>query len=721
VDLEKFLTYTVIGLSLSAIYAVIGSGLVLTYTTTGIFNFAHGAIGMVAAFAYWQMRFEWGWSAPVSVFLVLCVLAPLFGVLLETVVMRGLQDTSEATKLVVSISLLVALIALANWIWEPDVSRPMAKFFGGERLFDVANTTITKHDAITIGVAIAVAIGLRFLLYVTRIGVAMRAAVDDRPLSTLNGARPDQVSMFAWALGCMLAALGGILIAPGAGLEAGLLSLVIVNAYAAAIFGRLRSLPLTFLGAVVIGCAEGYLLGYTPASSYLTGLRLAAPAIILLLVLLALPNPRLRGRVRSREYFPMPSWSGALAFAGLVTAFGLVLATTLSKPDAAVYGKIFPVAIIALSLVPLAGYAGQISLCQLSFAGVGAVAMAHLGTGGSAASMRGLVTAVVLSAIVGALVALPALRLSGIYLALGTAAFAVALDRWVWNLPDFEVFGRFTVSLFETGSASVEPVQLLGYSFDTPARNLMLVSTTFALLSLLVVAIRRSQFGRRLLAMKGSEAACATLGLNLLGTKVAVFAVSAGMAGLGGALIAAQAGSIQAQQFSFVNGLPIFMLAVIGGIGAVGGAYFAGVSLEGMLALIAKLGGFFSNLAGVLPGLAGIGLGRNPNGAVHDMREGFMPAWQNKRLFALILGGFAVVYALRLADVLTNWPFVVASLAWVVGMLLVGAARGREARPERVEGIPLEWFGVDAPWSHEEIEEVERELGVHGVEMHGAA
>ncbi len=145
----------------------------------------------------------------------------------------------------------------------------------------------------------------------------------------------------------------------------------------------------------------------------------------------------------------MPSVRGGLTFAVAMVALGVVLATTLSTPDQFVYGKIFSIGIVALSLVPLVGFAGQISLCQLSFAGIGAVVMAHLGASGDPLA---LLWAVLIAAAVGAVVALPALRLSGIYLALGTASFAVVLDRWVWNLPKFEVFGWFQVNLFAQGS-----------------------------------------------------------------------------------------------------------------------------------------------------------------------------------------------------------------------------------------------------------------------------
>jgi branched-subunit amino acid ABC-type transport system permease component len=721
---DKFLTFTIVGLTIAAIYAVIASGLVLTYTTTGIFNFAHGAAGMLFAFTYWQLRFAWNWPAPIALFVVLVILAPLFGVLLEAVIMRGLQNTTETVKLVVSISLLLFMIGLAQLIWKPGVSRPMANFFATRAPIDLGATTITIHQAITIGIAIAVAIILRIVLTRPRIGIAMRAAVDDRPLAALNGARPDRVSMLAWAMGTSLAALGGILIAPGIALDAASLSLLIVSAYAAAIFGRLRSLPLTFLGAIVVGCSEGYLSGYLPQNQYLSGLRLAIPAIILFAVLLAIPNPRLRGRMtRSREFFPTPTIKGALGFAAAVAAIGVVLSTTLSDPDLITYGRVFSIGIVALSLVPLVGYAGQISLCQLSFAGIGAVVMAHLGAGGDPLA---LVWAVLIAAAVGCLVALPALRLSGIYLALGTAAFAVILDRWVFTLPSFEVFGLFEVNLFRNGSVAVDPLDLFGERFDDPASQMVLVAVAFALVALLVIAIRRGRLGRRLLAMKDSEAACATLGMNLLGTKLTVFAISAGIAGFGGALYSMQLSSITPSNFELVGSLQIFALTVVGGIGAVGGALFGAASLLVVLPLLVTLIPATSRWVVLLPGGAGIALGRNPNGAVHDMREGFAPLLKAPRVMAAMWVALAGLYALRLADVFDNWPYVLLSIAVVsIAGIAAGLARPRaveEAAGEtqaEIDDVPLEWRGIDRPWTSADLHELDREVGLSEAELHG--
>ncbi len=579
----------------------------------------------------------------------------------------------------------------------------------------IGPTTITWHQVITIAVAIGVAVGLRFLLYATRIGIAMRASVDDQSLATLNGARPHRVSTCAWAAGSSLAALGGILIAPLVPLEAGTLSLLIISAYAAAIFGRLRSFPLVFLGAIVVGCTEAYLSGYLPQNQYLPGLRLASPAILLFIVLLLLPNPRLPGRTRTREFFPMPSRGGALGFAAAVILAGIVLATTLSQPDLVTYGRIFSIGIVALSLVPLVGFAGQISLCQLSFAGIGAIVMAHLGTNGNPLA---LVYAVVITAAIGAVIALPALRLSGIYLALGTAAFAIALDRWIFTLPKFSVFGWFDIDLFQQGSVSVDPLRLFGFTFDTPASQMVLLSSVFALLSLFVVAIRRGRFGRRLLAMKDSEAACATLGLNLLGTKVTVFALSAGMAGLGGALLGIQFSSVSPQNFDVVTGLPIFALAVVGGIGAAGGALFGAASLAGLLPLLAALLPSVAEYLVLLPGLAGIGLGRNPNGAVHDLREGFMPIARSRVVLVATVGVLVGLYAIRMLDVIDNWTYALLTLVTPLVAVAGAMALRRElAAPE----VPLEWRGVTEPWTADDVRELDRVLGLTEVELHGAA
>ena len=219
--MQQFLQFTVVGLVTAAIYAVLASGLVVTYTTSGIFNFAHGAVAMMAAFSYWQLSVKWGLPVPLSVALILLVLAPVFGLFLDVVIMRGLEGTSEVIKTVVTVGVLFALIALAQIIWGPNVNRIVEPFFGAKSKFEIFGVSVLYHQLIVIGVAIAVAFGLRLLLFGTRTGVAMRAVVSNRSLVRLNGGRPSRSSATSWALGSSLAALSGIFIAYSVGSLAG--------------------------------------------------------------------------------------------------------------------------------------------------------------------------------------------------------------------------------------------------------------------------------------------------------------------------------------------------------------------------------------------------------------------------------------------------------------------------------------------------------------------
>ena len=153
--MDKFLTFTIGGLATAAIYAISASGLVVTYTTSGIFNFAHGAFSMLAAFMYWQVHVAWGVPVLPAVILVVFVFGPLFGAVVERGIMRGIEGTSDVVKIVVTISLMVALIGIANVIWNPNVGRPVQPFFSG--VVEVLGVPVSYHRLLTLGVAVVVA------------------------------------------------------------------------------------------------------------------------------------------------------------------------------------------------------------------------------------------------------------------------------------------------------------------------------------------------------------------------------------------------------------------------------------------------------------------------------------------------------------------------------------------------------------------------------------
>src|SRR5690242_11944173 len=172
--MTAFLSAVVIGLVIGCGYAIAASGLVVTYTTSGIFNFAHGAIGMVMAFLYWQLRVHMHWPAPLALIVVLFIAAPLFGALIERVLMRNVRGSDTGVALMVTLGLLLALIGVAFWRWKQTEPRAIPEFFAGHSV-RIFNVNVSWHELISIAVAGLVALFLRFLLYRTRIGVGMRA------------------------------------------------------------------------------------------------------------------------------------------------------------------------------------------------------------------------------------------------------------------------------------------------------------------------------------------------------------------------------------------------------------------------------------------------------------------------------------------------------------------------------------------------------------------
>src|SRR5262245_40086186 len=380
---------------------------------------------MLAAFTYWQVRFDWNWPAPVALIVVLGILAPLLGALLYLVIMRGLRDTSEVAKIVVPVSVTLGFLALAVWVWDPVPRSPriIRKFFGANATVKILGVNVTWHEIIAMLVAVAIAAGLRILFVRTRSGVAMRAVVDDPDLVRLTGGRPQRLALLSWALGASLAALAGVLITPiqGATMSANALTLLVIDAFAAAMFGRLRSVPRTFVGALVLGLATNYVIGYLPADrwTWAGNFAISLPMIALFIVLLFLPQDRLRGITvaRTRERFRLPSIrNSVVAAVALVVAMFLV--RSILAPTA-VNDLAFAMtaAVIALSLVLLTGYAGEINLAVLSFGAIGAIVVHHFGLTGRGVNARstllGYVLAAVVCALIGALVALPSLRLRG--------------------------------------------------------------------------------------------------------------------------------------------------------------------------------------------------------------------------------------------------------------------------------------------------------------------
>jgi branched-chain amino acid transport system permease protein len=630
-SLDNVATALFTGLAIGALYALYATGIVVVYTTTGIFNFSQAAIGAFCAFLYWQFRVDWHWTALPALAIVILVVAPLIGLLLDRLIMRRLEGAPVVVQLLVTVGVMYFILTATGQLWQQDTPRKLPAFYGTKSI-DLGPINLTYHRAIVLVVALIVAGALR-LLFRSRLGVSMRAVVDNRSLSALTGAKPDVVSSVAWALGAMLAATAGILIAPEYELDPSNLNAVLVVAFAAAAFGQLKSLPLALIGALLIGVGRQFMTSFLKFGGDWQFSKDGLAPVVLLLVVLALPQSRLEvGRVtRNLKKHERTSkvWESALGGAVLILAFltlsggwlhlgvwnpGAWNEVALNRGNVAM-----ATAFIGMSLVPLTGWAGQLNFAPMAFAGWGAFLHLKFALDADAktVSVWWLLFIGLLSAPLGALVALVAGRLRGLYLALASIAFTELMARLFFPHP--------RAGLRE--AVRFQPFDVFGLALTTRRQLLMLLVVIFVIFMISLTALRQSRYGRRWVALNNSEAASATVGVSVATTKVVVYAVSAAMAGIGGSLFATASGSVDAvRTFTLDMSIPIVLLMAIGGMAYPIAAIFTTFQVL-LLALGERLeqAGAPGWLLGVVtfmkffgPGLGAIGMVVNQRGAAFE-------------------------------------------------------------------------------------------------------
>ncbi len=635
---QTFLVTTYIGLFLGALWAMYATGLVVVYTTTGVFNFAQGAIGVFAAFLYWELHVNRGWHSILALFVVVGLFAPALGVVLDIVIMRRLRTASLVVQLMVTVAIMVLLLSVVGDIWEADTPRRVPYLFGINNGIDLGPSQLPWHRLIVFVVAIAIAVSMRLLLRRTRIGTAMRAVVDNRELAALNGARPNVVSSTSWALGSMMGALGGILIAPELGLDPATLNNVVIIAFAAAAFGALRNLPMAVVGAMLIGLLRAHTGAWLDFGSDFRFAHLSIAPLLLLFVVIALPQARLEvGRLahhlrRHERYTKW--WEGligcgvvillAAAFSGGWLDFGVWDPGSWGSRELNSANEAMALALIGLSLVPLIGWAGQINFAPLAFAGFGA--FVYLKLAGDTGNGYWILVVGLLCAPLGALVALPAARLRGLYLALMTMAFAQAMSLIFFPHP-------WVMPIIGTGR-QFPHIELFGVTFDDRRGFFLLMVSIFAIFVYALVLLRRSRYGRRWMAINDSQAAAATLGVPVVWTKVVVYAVSASMAGIAGVFWATVSGNVDSVQgFDLLIGFNVVLLVAAAGVSIpMAGIFLIFIPLFKGFGLRLEDAGNVDYLVTLLdimttygPGLMVLGMVFNPRGAIFEMGRGFSP------------------------------------------------------------------------------------------------
>ena len=413
-----------------------------------------------------------------------------------------------------------------------------------------------------------------------------------------------------WTSGGALAGLAGVLLVPLSSVSPEAFALIIVPALSAALVGRFSSFWLTLAGALVIGVLESQATRWISTP----GWNVAVPFLVILGIL-TFTGRALPARNFMSDRLPVVG-TGHINVGWCIAVLALVVASlfvfSARWVDAVTTSTIF--ALIALSLVIVTGYAGQISLAQFALAGMGALFASR------AAALYGLpfplalLVGVVLTIPVGILVALPALRARGVNLAVATLGLAVVMQTVVLGNP------AFTGGLMGT---TVAPAQLAGLDVSSvahPERYALVCLVCLLVAALLVANIRRSGSGRRLLAVRDNERAAASIGVNVVGAKVYAFAVGAGLAALGGVLVAFRNPAVEFSQFSALGSIAAVMLTVIGSVGyivgaVVGGALAGGGIVEDILDHFFKMAGIWPLVIGALLVVQIVLL---PDGLVHQ-------------------------------------------------------------------------------------------------------
>jgi len=300
-----------------------------------------------------------------------------------------------------------------------------------------------------------------------------------------------------------------------------------------------------------------------------------------------------------------------------------LLAALITGTNLYTLGLALSIGLAALGLVLLSGYGGQVWLCQFTFLGLGSWAMMKV-DGGS--SVLGVLAAIGLCAAAGGILALPALRLRGLYMALATLAFAALMDSLFFTNP----------SVIPNGSMTVGRPDIFGMRFATDRAFVVLIAVVFALCLIGVGALRRGPFGRRLVAMSDSQAACATVGMSIIKTKLTVFVLAGGLAGLAGALYGGMSRTVSFSQFDFVESLVLFVAVALAGITILSGAVQAGIGLS-IVPLIAQHLPSISGFTYILFGVGIVAVGRNPYGI--GLLYTYLDEWRTTRRSGSRAGG----------------------------------------------------------------------------------
>jgi branched-chain amino acid transport system permease protein len=593
--MKDVLLFALLGLGGGAVIAGMAMAVLVTYRGSGIINLGTGAVSMVTAFAFWALRSGYfGPTFPTVVAIAIAMLAAiLVGVLSELVVFRPLRTSSPLAKLVASLGILLVLQA-TMLLWFGEIPRQIPNVFPSG-IATVFGKSIPANRFWMAGVVLVIAVALWALFRYTRFGLATRAASENEVFAMLAGLSPNQLSMANTLLASAIAGAMGIVAAPLAQADSLTLVLFIVPALAAALFAGFTSLWVACLAGFGIGIGQSLMTWVSTLSWFPTDKGNPMPGVqglltfLLLVLAISLRGASLptRGELVEKRLPIAPRPRRILRPSIVLAAVGVVLLIVLpfSYRQALMLSMVGIV--VCLSLVVITGFVGQVSLAQVTLAGVSGFAVSHMAVKADIGFPWGPLVGTAAAVVIGLIVGASALRVRGASLAVVTLAGVVAIEQFG--------FANRRWGAGSSGSPVVQP-ELFGVKLGSdagyrgldgkvpsPVLGFVFVVVVVAL-CLLVASLRRSVLGQQMLAIRANERAAAAAGINVTRVKIAAYAISSFIAGTAGWMYAYNFGSVSAARFGIMIALGFVAFAYIGGITMVAGAVVGGlVATEGLV------------------------------------------------------------------------------------------------------------------------------------------
>jgi ABC-type branched-subunit amino acid transport system ATPase component/ABC-type branched-subunit amino acid transport system permease subunit len=585
------------GVVLGLTYGILAVGLVLVYRSARVINFAHGQMGVFCAAVLALLTIKYDVNYYVALVAVL-VLGGVIGAAIELVVVRRLFTAPRVILFVATLGVTQLLLLFQFLLPQLGKYEPFPTPL--DTTWEVGGIFVGSRHIMVLVIVPALTALLAFFLQRTKYGTAIRAAADNADAARTSTINIKAMSTVVWILAGVLATITAVLVAPLKGASvaatAQLGPALILRSLAAALIGRMRSMPLALLGGVAIGVAEKLLFYNSPAEP---GVIDALLFVVVLVAVLAVSrsarddegsksmsfSPRVKPVPAALQRFWLARRVQTAGIA-LSVLIGLLIPVVFTQPSTQLtFASVLMYAIVALSLTLLTGWAGQLSLGQFAFVGLGAILSAALVRGmtfdvlgahieiPTVSFEATILIAAVVCALVAMIVGIPALRVRGLFLAVTTLAFAVMAQTWLLERP------------FLLGEESFVRLQLPEWLRDRQTYYYVCLGA-LVLIAVILGRIRRSGIGRSLVAVRDNELGASAFTISPTRMKLLAFGVAGTLAGLAGGLFAGLQVQYGTNAFPPEESLRVVAIAVIGGLSSITGALLGALWVIGLPALV---------------------------------------------------------------------------------------------------------------------------------------